>query len=212
MLPTLTELEMEVIDFLEMQLRKDPIAPSIDEICQAVRLTRGYRINKLLNSLREKGYIDRRPGRARSLRLLLSSDGQPFQAGSRLVQVPVLGLIAAGSPIDPQDGFDDFIEITSGLIGDPSETFALRVKGDSMIEDSVLDGDLVILQHQTTASNGDMVAAWLLDSGETTLKRYYREGRQIRLKPANAGYADRVEDESNVQVQGKVVAVVRQLM
>lgn len=80
-----------------------------------------------------------------------------------------------------------------------------------MIEDSVLDGDLVILRHQNTANNGDLVAAWLLDPGETTLKRYYREGRQIRLKPANPRYQDRIVDERNVQIQGKVVAVIRRL-
>lgn len=207
----LTELEAKVVDFVAMRLRRDQIVPSYDEICRAVGLTsRGYRIGRLLDSLEAKGFIGRVSGSPRALRVLATSDGQPFHLGAT-VQVPVKGVIAAGLPIDPHDGYEELIELTSDLVGDPANTYALRVAGDSMVEDAVLDGDLVLLRHQTTANNGDMVAAWLLDACETTLKRYYREGRQIRLKPANPRYRDRVEQEHNVLVQGKVVAVIRRL-
>lgn len=213
MLPPLTPLEKRVVDTLETRLRQEAISPSNDELCQAIGLTRGYRINRLLNSLEEKGYLTRKRGRARSLRLLARSCGRPIARHSApaVVEIPVLGLIAAGHPIDPQDGFDETISLTAGLVGDPSNTFALRVKGDSMVGDSVLDGDLVILRHQNVADNGDLVAVWLRDPGETTLKRFYREGRRVRLRPANPKYTDRVEDARNVLVQGKVVAVIRQV-
>lgn len=207
----LTDIEQRALDFLTRRLERDYVVPSYSEICAAIGLTsRGYRIGSLMDSLEEKGFIERQPGQPRALRLLFRSDGQPFRLGPT-VPVPIRGLIAAGRPVDPQDGFDDMVELTADLVGDPGNVYALRVSGDSMQEDAVLDGDLVVLRHQRTAENGDMVAAWLLDSGETTLKRYYREGRTIRLRPANPGYHDRVEDESNVQVQGIVVAVIRQL-
>jgi repressor LexA len=127
------------------------------------------------------------------------------------IELELKGVIAAGYPVDPQDGLDDVLELTADLVGDPTNVYALRVAGDSMIEDAVFDGDLVILRHQNTAASGDMVAAWLLDTGETTLKRYYREGRNIRLKAANPFYSDQLKDESQVMVQGKVVAIVRRL-
>jgi repressor LexA len=106
----------------------------------------------------------------------------------------------------------EVLQLTSDLLGDPTNLYALRVRGDAMREDGMFDGDLVLLRHQTTADDGDMVAAWLIDPGETTLKRYYREGRSVRLKPANPGYRDRLEDEANVQIQGKVVTVIRRMI
>lgn len=208
----LTEMEARVVEFVALRLRQDHVVPSVDEISREAGLkSRGYRIESVLEALAEKGYIERQAGRARALRLRYTSDGLPFRLG-RTFQVPVKGLIAAGYPIDPQDGLTDSIELTRDLVGDPASTFALRVQGDSMAGDSVLDGDLVILKHQETANNGDMVAVWLRDPGETTLKRYYREGRRIRLRPANPRFPDRVEDEANVLVQGKVVAVIRRVM
>ena len=208
---SLTDLERQALDFATRRLRQSYVCPSNEEISRAIGLTsKGYRINGVLNSLEEKGFIEREPGKARSLRVLFTSDGWPFRLG-QTVQVPLKGVIAAGYPINPHDGLDDMLELTTDLVGDPTNVFALRVSGDSMIEDAVFDGDLVILRHQNTANNGDMVAAWLLEAGETTLKRYYREGRNIRLKAANPRYPDRVEDEARVMVQGKVVAIVRRL-
>ena len=208
---SLTDLEQRALDFITLRLRKRYVIPSNAEIAHGAGLTsKGCSINKVLKSLEEKGFIEREPGKARSLRVLYTSDGWPFRLG-QTVQVPLKGLIAAGYPINPHDGLDDMLELTTDLVGDPTNVYALRVSGDSMIEDAVFDGDLVILRHQNTADNGDMVAAWLLEAGETTLKRYYREGRSIRLRAANPRYPDRVEDEARVMVQGKVVAIIRRL-
>ncbi|MEZ4767475.1 MAG: transcriptional repressor LexA [Caldilineales bacterium] len=208
---SLTDLEQRALDFITLRLRDHHVNPSTAEIVRGVGLTsKGCTIDKVLRSLEEKGFIEREPGKARSLRVFFTSDGWPFHLG-QTVQVPLKGVIAAGFPIDPQDGLDDMLELTTDLVGDPTNVYALRVSGDSMIEDSVFDGDLVILRHQDTADNGDMVAAWLTEAGETTLKRYYREGRSIRLRAANPRYPDRVEDEARVMVQGKVVAIIRRL-
>ena len=208
---SLTDLERQALDFTTRRLRQHHVCPSNDEIARGAGLTsKGCSVNKVLKSLEEKGFIEREPGKARSLRVLCTSDGWPFHLG-QTVPVPMRGIIAAGYPINPHDGLVDVLELTTDLVGDPTNVYALRVSGDSMIEDAVFDGDLVILRHQNTADNGDMVAAWLVDAGETTLKRYYREGRNIRLKAANPRYPDRVEDESQVMVQGKVVTIIRRL-
>lgn len=208
----LTEMEAQVVEFLALRLRQDHSAPSVDEISRAAGLnSRGYRIESVLEALAEKGYIERRAGRARALVLRYTADGLPFRL-SRTFQVPIKGFIAAGYPIDPQDGLNEAVEMTRDLVGDPANTFALHVLGDSMVGDCVLDGDLVVLRHQEVADNGDMVAVWLREPGETTLKRFYREGRRIRLRPANPKYPDRIEDEANVLVQGKVVAIIRRTM
>lgn len=208
---SLTDLERQALDYATRRLRQSYVCPSNEEISRAIGLTsKGCRINGVLKSLEEKSFIEREPGKARSLRVLFTSDGRPFRLG-QTVQIPLKGVIAAGFPINPHDGLDDMLELTTDLVGDPTNVYALRVSGDSMIEDAVFDGDLVILRHQNTANNGDMVAAWLEPAGETTLKRYYREGRNIRLRAANPRYPDRVEDEAHVMVQGKVVAIIRRL-
>ena len=134
------------------------------------------------------------------------------------VRVPILGKIAAGTPIraDPRDAStaEEWIDLAEGLLGVPSEQlFALRVQGNSMIDASVLDGDLVILRYQETADSGDMVAAWLEGDEETTLKYLYREGRNVRLQPANPNpeYIPIVRPADKVRINGKVVSVIRLL-
>lgn len=129
--------------------------------------------------------------------------------------VPVLGPIAAGAPIqvDPADreSADEWIDLNEALYRDRDKLYALRVQGDSMVEDSVLDGDIVILRHQERAENGEMVAAWIEGREETTLKRFYSEGRNVRLRPSNPNYQDMIFPAAQVSVMGKVVSVIRQL-
>jgi repressor LexA len=136
---------------------------------------------------------------------------------ARRVRVPILGKIAAGNPIqveaiDPAAA-EDWIELAEGLLGANQPLFALRVQGDSMIDASVLDGDIVILRHQTTADDGDMVAAWIDGDEETTLKYLFRQGRDVRLQPANPNpeYKPIVRPAEKVRINGKVVSVIRLL-
>ena len=130
-------------------------------------------------------------------------------------RIPVLGFIAAGQPIqvETRDHFsaDEWLELNESLFRNRSELYALRVQGDSMIDASVLDGDIVILRHQERAENGEMVAAWLDTHNETTLKHFYLEGDQVRLRPANPSYPEMFLPAADVSVKGKVVSVIRQL-
>ncbi len=135
----------------------------------------------------------------------------------RRLRVPILGKIAAGNPIqveaiDPAAA-EDWIELAEGLLGANQQLFALRVQGDSMIDASVLDGDIVILRHQNTADDGDMVAAWIDGDDETTLKFLYREGRNVRLQPANPNpqFKPIIRPAEKVRINGKVVSVIRLL-
>ena len=140
------------------------------------------------------------------------------QTSERVVgffSVPVLGHIAAGQPIqvDPADhsGADEWIDLNEALYRNRESLFALRVQGDSMVDASVLDGDIVILRHQKQAERGEMVAAWIDGLGETTLKRFYLEGKNVRLAAANPTYKDMIFPAAQVNVMGKVVSVIRQL-
>ena len=140
-----------------------------------------------------------------------SSDGSAFN----FFQVPVLGYIAAGQPIQVEtvDHYtaDEWLELNETLYRNPAELYALRVQGDSMIDASVLDGDIVILRHQEQAENGEMVAAWIDTQNETTLKHFFLEGDQVRLRPANPSYPEMFLPAADVSVKGKVVSVIRQL-
>ncbi|MCB0200422.1 MAG: transcriptional repressor LexA, partial [Anaerolineae bacterium] len=128
--------------------------------------------------------------------------------------VPILGHIAAGQPItvfpDERDSADT-LDLATDVVGRAQEVYALRVQGDSMIDALVDSGDLVILNYQKTANNGDMVAAWLIDQEETTLKYFFLEGKQVRLQPANASYEPIIVPADKVEIQGKVIAIIRQL-
>ena len=138
-------------------------------------------------------------------------DGSAFN----FFQVPVLGYIAAGEPIQVEttDHYtaDEWLELNETLYRNPAELYALRVQGDSMIDASVLDGDIVILRHQERAENGEMVAAWIDTQNETTLKHFFLEGDQVRLRPANPSYPEMFLPAADVSVKGKVVSVIRQL-
>ena len=132
------------------------------------------------------------------------------------MRVPILGVIVAGAPVPIPDGEfsmtgNEVVELTRDIVRDEEGIYALEVRGDSMVDALVNDGDIVVLKHQTEARNGDMVAVWLRDEKEVTLKRFYAEGRQVRLQPANPTMHPIFVHPANVEVQGKVIAVVRRL-
>jgi len=132
-----------------------------------------------------------------------------------MMRIPVLGAIAAGLPIQVEasapETTDDFVELPDGVIKARGPLFALRVKGDSMVDASVLNGDVVVLRQQETANDGEMVAAWIEGDEETTLKYLFREGRNVRLQPANPAYAPIIRPANKVRINGRVVYIVRSL-
>ena len=213
--------ERRVVAFLERYWLKFGYAPSYEEIRQGGHLSSKDQVFHILQRLEGKGYINRKPGMARSIKLLRTVTGEvlePWDMGkSRFVHVPLLGKIACGEPIHwPASGSDPYdheiIELTGSLVGNRQQAYALKVEGDSMIEAMISDGDTVVLEpYSGLPANGDIVAVWLPGNEETTLKKFYREGDMARLQPCNSQMAPIFMPLSAVQVQGRLIAVIRQL-
>jgi repressor LexA len=160
-------------------------------------------VNYHLEVLENAGFLTRSPNTPRGIRLASEND---------TVQVPFMGRIAAGPPTDFVAADNkEAIELTYDIVPDRNDLFALKVEGDSMIDALVNDGDIVIMQHQVEAENGEMVAVRLIDQNETTLKRFYRENGHVRLQPANPGMKPLFVSPEAVAIEGKVVAIIRQV-
>jgi repressor LexA len=195
----LTEAQQELYEWLTDYIRANQHSPSIRQMMQAMNLKSPAPIQSRLEHLRTKGYIEWSEGRARTIRVLRQTK----------YGVPVLGSIAAGGLIEPYSDAVEHIDLNNMAL--PPQTYALRVTGDSMIEDLIADGDLVFLrpvQEPGHLKNGTIVAA-RVDGYGTTLKRFYREGDRVTLQPANRKYNPIEVNALQVQVQGSLVAVWR---
>ncbi len=208
-----------ILDFIYNYGHEHGRPPTIREIGKEVKITSTSVVNYNLSCLEKKGLLEREADVSRGLRLSDHALQKFYQISSqlaRLVRVPMLGIIKAGLPIDVGNGdfstFDegDAIELSASMLpGKQKDLFALRVSGDSMIDAMVNDGDIVILKKQETARNGEMVAVWVTPEG-TTLKYFHHEGERVRLQPANPTMDPIYVKPSDVQVQGKVMMVLRQ--
>ena len=196
----LTKRQREILDFLNEFIDQNGYAPSLEEVGRRFGLSSLATVHKHLTNLQEKGFIKRAWNRSRSVELL------PTRVGTRAVDLPLLGNVAAGVPIEAVVGTET-VAVPENLVG-KQETYALRVRGDSMIDEQIRDGDVVIVEDRKTADNGEMVIA-LLRGAEVTLKKFYRDNGRIRLQPANERIKPLVVDASLVQIQGVVVGVVR---
>jgi len=184
--------------------------PTIRDIVKACKISSTSVVDYNLKILEKEGYIRRDREISRGIELTDRSQ-------KRLIRVPILGYIAAGEPI-PVPSSDtwemepmDTVEVSGELVKGRSDVYALRVKGNSMVDALISDGDLVLMQQAENADNGEMVAAWLKSEGETTLKKLYRERERIRLQPANSQMKPIYANPKNVEVQGKVIGVIRQV-
>lgn len=214
MLPELSEHEGRILRVIERTIADDGRAPTVEEIRVAVRLPSKDHVHRDLRRLEKKGFIERVPRISRGIRLLWTADG--YRYGGNLLAVPIYGFIAAGEPIPHPDerisaGAYEQIELTRDIVKDARDIYALRVKGNSMIDAFINDGDIVILRHQIQVENGEMAAVWLRDREETTLKRVYNEGHRVRLQPENKTMQPIYVHPRNVQIQGKVIAVIRHM-
>jgi len=212
--------------------------PSIREICDKANISSTSVVNYYLDQLEEMGYIERDQGVSRGIRLIKTANEAPGlvaetvekikgkmqgmgQTIGEMLQIPIVGRIVAGAPIPvPPSDFsyydsESMVDVASSLLpvsekGSP--LFALEVQGDSMIDAMVYEGDLVILKPTNRAYNGEMVAVWLNDRDETTLKYFYLENGRVRLQPANQAMQPiYIDDPSTVEIQGKVIMVIRQV-
>lgn len=205
----LSDRQQRMFDFIRSFAEENQYPPTIREIGEAVGISSTSVVNYNLNKLVDAGLIERNKEVSRGIRI---QDMMPRILPGR--GIPILGHIAAGQPItvfpesvETADTLDLAVDVVSRSEG----VYALRVQGDSMIDALVDSGDLVILNAQNTAGNGDMVAAWLLDREETTLKYFFLEGDRVRLQPANANYEPIYVAADQVEIQGKVIAIVRRL-
>jgi repressor LexA len=231
----LSERQKRILEVLERFQNQHGYPPSIREIGEKTDISSTSVVNYYLNQLEETGYIERDGRVSRGIRLLKPlSDATGATATTlkesaravketveELLHVPVLGRIVAGSPmpVPPSDfsyfDADSMVDVARSMIpsdkGD-KDLFALEVQGDSMIDAMVYDGDIVIMKPANEARNGEMVSVWLNDRDETTLKYFYREKERVRLQPANPQHKPiYVNDPSSLQIQGKVVMVIRQV-
>lgn len=211
----LSERQRGMIDFIRRFTQGKGYPPTIRQMGEAVGISSTSVVNYNLNKLEKDGHLTRDLKVSRGVRLVEAPGSKPARLGD-LVTIPLAGFIFASQPVlvgdTPQTASDEAIEITRDLVKDSGDLFALRVKGDSMIDAMVNDGDIVVMKKVDRARNGEMVAVWLNDRNETTLKHFYLENGRVRLQPANPTMQPiMIDDPSTVQVQGKVVLVVRQL-
>jgi repressor LexA len=196
----LTKRQREILDYLNEFIQQHGYAPSLEEIGQRFNLSSLATVHKHLTNLQEKGFIRRAWNRSRSVELV------PTRMGVRALELPLLGYVAAGAPIEAISGTET-IPVPEALAG-KRDSYVLRVKGDSMIDEQIRDGDYVIVEDRKAADNGEMVIA-LLGGADVTLKKFYRENGRVRLQPANASMQPILVDPDQVQVQGVVVGVMR---
>ncbi|MBM3772602.1 MAG: transcriptional repressor LexA [Acidimicrobiia bacterium] len=197
----LTKRQREILDYLNEFIQQHGYAPSLEEIGKRFGLSSLATVHKHLTNLQEKGFIKRAWNRSRSVEMVQA------RSSGRAVELPLLGFVAAGLPIEAI-ATAETISVPHDLVG-RRETYVLRVRGDSMIDEQVRDGDYVIVEDRKTADNGEMVIA-LLRGTDVTLKKFYRDpSGRIRLQPANAAMQPIFADPDQVQVQGVVVGVMR---
>ncbi len=208
----LSERQRAMLTFIREFSLRSKYPPTVREIGRAVGISSTSVVNYNLNILERKGLIERDREISRGIKII--GGDEPGKASNTL-RVSVVGRIAAGQPIPvPSSNFailgDEAIEIARELLPmDTKSIYALQVRGDSMVDAMIGDGDIVVMQHKQEAINGELVAVWLKDKEETTLKRFYLEKGRVRLQPANPTMGPIYADPKNVEVQGKVVLVIR---
>ncbi|HEY2183548.1 MAG TPA: transcriptional repressor LexA [Xanthobacteraceae bacterium] len=229
----LTRKQAELLRFIHERLKETGVPPSFDEMKDALDLRSKSGIHRLIMALEERGFIRRLPNRARALEVIKLPEsvahgvGAPRrgftpnviegnlgrraasedEGGARPVAVPVMGRIAAGTPIEAIQNKSHVINMPADVLS-TGDHFALEVRGDSMIEAGILDGDIALIKKTDGADTGDIVVA-LIDEEEATLKRFRRRGASIALEPANAAYEVRILPPTRVRIQGKLVGLFR---
>ncbi|HEY4855896.1 MAG TPA: transcriptional repressor LexA [Xanthobacteraceae bacterium] len=228
----LTQKQFELLRFIHERLKEKSVPPSFDEMKDALNLRSKSGIHRLITALEERGFIRRLPNRARAIEVIklpesvaqgvgsgrrrftpsvieghLGRRAAPDDQGGRPVAVPVMGRIAAGTPAEAIENQTHVINVPADMLS-TGEHFALEVRGDSMIDAGILDGDVALIKKADGAETGDIVVA-LIDDEEATLKRFRRRGASIALEPANTAYEVRILPPNRVRIQGKMVGLFR---
>jgi repressor LexA len=209
---SLSAKQERIINFVTEFLQDKGYPPSIRDIAAGCGISSTSVVAYNLNKLEQAGYIRRHSDISRGIKFLT-----PQQKGGKLVNIPIAGVIAAGEPI-PVPASDtgnvlatEGLEVSEELLRGKQNVYALRVKGDSMLDALIGDGDIVLMDYVNSAENGDMVAVWLKEEQEVTLKRFFAEPNRIRLEPSNKRMTPIYTTPDNVEIQGRVVAVIRRV-
>lgn len=199
---TLYKRQKQILDFISQYVQKNSFSPTLTEIANALGVSSLATVHEHLTTMEKKGVIKRYEGSVRGIELVNKKLGQLTKG----IELPIMGFIAAGKPIEPFTDPNASVSVSPSLLTGKKRAFVLQVKGDSMIEEGILDGDYVVIEEKETAQNGEIVVA-LLENGFATLKRFFKEATRIRLEPANAKMSPIFAKE--VKIQGKVVGVIR---
>lgn len=198
----LSTRQKQILDYVKQFTSKKGYPPSVREIGKAVGLSSSSTVHAHLHTLESKGLLKRDPAKPRALEI------SGFEAHTNNVSVPIVGRVAAGAPILAEENIDSYFSLPQEFVGSGDVSFMLEVKGDSMINAGIFEGDYIVIKRQATANNGDIVVAMVGDE-EATVKRFYREQNAIRLQPENPSLAPIYSRD--VKLIGKVVAVLRKL-
>ena len=198
--------EREVLEFLIQFQNKYGYAPTLREIANATDHRSVSTIHVILRNLVDKGYLQKVDGNARVLRIKDQSIVSTFMGVSPSVELPLMGFIAAGQPLEPHTDPNATFQVSASMLSGKNTSYVLQVRGESMIEDGILDGDFVVIEKVNVANNGEIVVA-LVDDNLATLKKFYKEGGKVVLKPANASMSPIYPN--TIKIQGRVVGLVR---
>ncbi len=209
----LSERQQKILRFMDRYVNANGYPPTIREIGEATQINSTSVVNYNLNKLVKLGYIQRSSTKSRGLRMVKNLPGgdRSVRTSVSSMSIPLKGRIVAGQPVEQFDTSDEEIEVVPTMLGgvDPSEVYAVRVNGDSMIDAMISDGDIVILRRAENARNGDMVAVWLEDRNETTLKYIFYEEDNVRLQPAHPTMEPIYVPADSVRIQGRILSVLR---
>ncbi len=201
---TLYKRQKQILDFIRNYIEKYGYSPTLGEIADAMGVSSLATVHEHLQALAKKGVIKKFDGSVRGIEVLDQKISQALSG----IELPIMGFIAAGQPIMTYTDPDATVAVSPNLVSDKKRSYVLQVKGDSMIEDGILDGDFVIIEEGNTARDGEIVVA-LLDNGLATLKRFFKEKDRVRLEPANAAMQPIYAAFGDIQIQGKCVGVIR---
>jgi repressor LexA len=202
---TLYRRQRQILDYISQYIQMNGSSPTLQEIADAMGLSSLATVHEHLQTLQKKGVIERFEGTVRGIKVIEDA----FNTTLNAIELPVVGYIAAGEPIDAIEQPIDTVMVAADLVSRSKRCYVLQVRGDSMIKEGIFDGDNVVIQHQETANNGDIVVA-LLDNGFATLKKYYKETEdRVRLQPANDEMDPIYVHPKDLKIQGKVTGIIR---
>lgn len=199
---TLYKRQRQIVEFIAQYIQKNGYSPTLQDIADAIGVSSLATVHEHLQALEKKGVIKKYEGAVRGIELL----DRKLERLTVGIKIPIMGFIAAGKPIEPFTDSDATFTVSPTMLSGEKRSYVLQVKGDSMIDDGILEGDFVVIEEQEKVHDGDIVVA-LLENGLATLKRYFKEATRIRLEPANAAMSPIFA--KSVRIQGKVVGVIR---